>query len=122
MMACTINDNITIGTYQFPVNPGQFGVSYLKFQKRVRSIDGTLQTTHIGDGTGSGVLLKRTFTISGISYEMLSSILNEFSKNSELTFISPQDETFTVIFADYSYDMNEQNRFHPPYNIQLEEV
>jgi len=120
-MALTINDYITIGTYQFPYNPGSYQVAPEKFQYTKRSINGTLQRTSIGNGAG-GVLVKLTFQIGGLSFDMIESIMNEFIKDEELPFISPDSKNYTVIFKDFGYDMSEDNPLHPTYSITLVEV
>lgn len=120
-MSLTINDNITIGTYQFPYNPGSYSVTIQKFKYKKRSINGKLQTTSISNGTGK-VLLKKQFSIGGLSFDMLDSIMTEFEKDEDLTFISPDSETYIVNFENFDYDINEDNPLHPTYTISLEEV
>ena len=120
-MTLAINDNITIGTYQFPYNPGSFQVTYEKFQYKKRSINGTLQRTSIGNGAGR-VLLKASFQMSGLSFDMIDSILSEFENDEELTFISPDNKNYTVIFEEFGYDIAQDNPLHPSYNIKLTEV
>jgi len=120
-MSLTINDNITIGSYQFPYNPGSYQVSFEKFQYKKRSINGTLQKTTVSNGAGKA-LLKRNFSMGGLSFNMIDSILAEFEKDDELPFISPESKTYTIVFSDFGYDMNQDNPLHPTYTITLTEV
>lgn len=120
-MPLSINDNITLGSYTFPYNPGSYGVSFEKFATTSRSINGKLQVTFVGDGLG-GVMLKRKFSMGGISFDMLDSIIAEFTKSTTLTFVSPENKTYIVYFGDYEYDIAQDDPFHPTYTIELEEA
>lgn len=120
----TINDNIILGAYTFEVNPTKFSVNNLKLKTSIRSLNGTLQTTYVvADGGIDGeVPIKRQISISGISFEQLQLIKNEFKKASNLLFTDIYNESYIVQFDDFSHDTSADNVQYPDYTITLSEV
>jgi hypothetical protein len=119
----SINDNITIGSYLFTVNPNKYSVNYDKLKSSERSLNGTLITTYVLTNDATPVIvIKRTINIGGISDNQLTSILTEFAKNTNLTFIDIYNETFTVQFDDFEYEVTADAPLYPTYTITLSEV
>ena len=116
-----INDNITLGSYQFSTNPEKYSVDYVKLKSSRRSLNGTLQTTYITDESGN-VVMKRSFNISGLSYDQIQDILDEFKKAENLTFIDIYNATYTVQFDDFQLSVSGDSVQYPEYQITLTEV
>jgi len=114
----TINDNITLGDYNFTVNQQQYSVNYTLLKTNKRSLNGKLQTSYVVDDNNK-VIKKREITISGISDNQLSDILLEFEKAEDLTFIDIYNDTFNVQFDDFNYDIDAESVNYPKYKINL---
>lgn len=116
-----INDNITLGTYIFTVNPQQYSVNYIPFKSSKRSLNGKLQTAYVLDMLGKTVK-KREISITGISEDQLNYILAEFDKAEDLFFTDIYNESFYVQFSDFNFDVDAESVQYPAYSIQLMEV
>lgn len=117
----TINDSITLGSYQFTFNPSSYSVSPIPMKSSKRSLNGTLQTTYVVD-INSKTIIKNEITLSGITSDQLDSILTEFKKATNLTFIDIYNNTLTVQFSDFSYSIESDKVNYPSYDITLTEV
>ena len=117
----SINNNITLGSYQFTLNPSNYSVKSTPYKNSKRSLNGTLQTTYIVNDNNK-TIIKKEITISGITENELNLILTEFEKAENLTFIDIYNNTLTVQFIDYNYTLDGQQVNYPTYNITLQEV
>jgi len=120
-MTLTINDNITIGSYIFTYNPGGYDVKNQKLAEFGRTIGGNLRATGVSNGAG-GFVVKKVFSISGLSRDQLDDIEAEFVKSEFLTFVSPDSKTYTVAFTGFDYSMEEMKPKLPGYSIELTEA
>jgi len=74
------------------------------------------------NGADDEVPIKRQINISGISFDQLQAIKNEFKKASNLPFIDIYGESYIVQFDDFSHDTSGEDVHHPDYTIVLNEV